>query len=111
MKENKIKWHPELHEHQDSPFNVLARTCSKNHKYCNIPIYLWCSNKNSISRINGELHLPNTWPHMIDSYQALINDLKDRGFGIQSCYYSKYCLYSTYYEMSHAIWFEDKSFE
>jgi len=81
LRENHIEWHPELHEHQDSAFNVLALTCTKNKKLCNFPIYMWCDNAESISRKNGIYHLPNTWPHMIDSYQALIDDLKDRGYG------------------------------
>ena len=104
LRENRIEWHPELHEHQDSAFNVLALTCSKNKKNCSLPIYMWCNNKDSISRVNGIYHLPNTWAHMMDSYQALIDDLKDRGFGRLSCYYAKYCLYMTYYEMAHKVW-------
>lgn len=104
LKENKIEWHPELHEHQDSPFNILARTCAKKTIICTNPLYMWCNNKNSISRKNGIYHTTNTWPHMIDSYQALVDDLKDRGFGTESQYYAKYCLYATYYELSHDIW-------
>lgn len=104
LRENHIEWHPELHEHQDSPFNVLARTCAKDTKLLNIPIYMWCDNPKSISRVNGEEHLPNTWPHMIDSYQALVDDLKDRGYGSHACYYSKFCLYATYYELAHEVW-------
>ena len=104
LRENHIEWHPELHEHQDSAFNVLALTCAKDRKNCHMPIYMWCNNKDSISRKNGLYHLPNTWPHMLDSYQALIDDLKDRGFGGHACYYSKYALYATYYEMSHPAW-------
>ena len=111
LKYNKIEWHPELHEHQDSPFNVLARTCAKKQILCKMPIYMWCNNKESISRKNGIYHNPNTWPHMIDSYQALINDLKDRGYGEQARYYSKYCLYATYYEMSHKVWNQDDVLE
>lgn len=107
LRENHIEWHPELHEHQDSPFNVLARTCAKDTKLLNVPIYMWCDNPKSISRVNGIEHLPNTWPHMIDSYQALINDFKDRGFGSHSCYYAKYCLYATYYEMAHKVWTQE----
>lgn len=107
LRENQIHWHPELHEHQDSPFNVVALTCSKNTKTCSIPYYMWCNNKDSISRVNGKYHLPNTWSHMIDSYQALIDDLKDRGYGEHSRYYAKYCLYATYYEMQHEIWKQD----
>ena len=102
--DNSIKWHPELHEHQDSPFNVLALTCSKGTKYVQMPLYMWCSNPNSICRKNGIYHSPNTWPHMIDSYDALVCDFKDRGMGQHSVYYAKYCLYATYFEMSHDIW-------
>lgn len=108
LRENRIEWHPELHEHQDSPFNVLALTCSKNTKYFNFPIYMWCNNKESICRRNGIYHTPNTWPHMLDSYQALVNDLKDRGLGMEARYYAKYALYATYYEMSHPVWKEEK---
>ena len=107
LRENHIEWHPELHEHQDSAFNVLALTCAKNKKVCHMPIYMWCNNKDSISRRNGIYHLPNTWSHMLDSYQALIDDLKDRGLGRHACYYSKYALYATYFEMSHLVWSQD----
>ena len=106
--DNKIEWHSELHEHQDSAYNVLARTCSKKTLCLKIPIYMWHSNPNSICRKNGIYHLPNTWCHMIDSYDALIDDLKDRAYGSQSCYYAKYCLYATYFELSHDIWKQDE---
>ena len=105
LKENHIKWHPELHEHQDSPFNVLARTLAKKSYNCPLVIYMWCNNRKSISRINGIYHLVNTWPHMIDSYQALVDDFKDRGLGHHARYYAKYCLYASYYEMAHSVWF------
>jgi hypothetical protein len=69
---------------------------------------MWCYNKESISRKNGAYHLPNTWAHMIDSYQAIVNDFKDRGMGRHACYYAKYCLYITYYEMSRPVWARDE---
>ena len=109
--DNEIEWHPELHEHQDSAYNVLARTCAKKIGQCDIPLYLWCSNPKSICRKNGIYHLPNTWPHMIDSYDAVIADLKERGYGLESCYYAKYCLYASYYEMSHRIWTQEDILE
>ena len=107
LHDNQIKWHIESYGHEDSPFNVLAITCSKKTKNCPIPYYMWCNTPGSISRADGEYYLPNTWTYMIDSYQAVINDLKDRGYGIQSCYYAKYCLYATYYEMQHDVWKQD----
>lgn len=102
--ENKIEWHPELREHQDSAFNVLAKTCAKKMLRIQIPIYMWHDNCDSISRKNKEYHSVNTWCAMIDSYNALIEDLKNRGYGAQAIYYAKYCLYATYFEMSHEIW-------
>lgn len=102
--DNKIEWHEELHEHQDSAFNVLARICSKETRLVKIPLYLWHDNPDSISRKNHKYHLTNTWCAMIDSYNALVTDLRDRGYGLEACYYAKYCLYATYYEMSHEIW-------
>ena len=104
---NRIEWHPDLHEHQDSCYNVLARTCAKKTLVCKKPIYLWKNNPNSISRKNGKMHLPLTWPHMLDSYDHLIDDLKERGFGEQARYYTAYALYATYYELSHSVWHED----
>jgi len=41
---------------------------------------------------------------MLDSYQALIDDFKDRGYGGHACYYAKYALYASYYELSHQAW-------
>ena len=107
LHENHIYWHPELHEHQDSAFNVLALTCAKDKKICKLPLYMWCNNKDSICRKDGIYHSPKTWPHMLDSYQALIDDLKDHGLGRHACYYSKYALYATYFEMSHPVWSQD----
>lgn len=104
LRENHIEWHPELHEHQDSAFNVLARNCAKKVITISAPLYMWCYNPNSISHKNGKYHLPNTWPAMIDSYDALIEDLKARGMGPQSCYYAKYCIYASYYELCQSIW-------
>ena len=107
LEENQIKWHPELHEHQDSPFNSLAQLCSKKVKIFDMPIYLWHYNPNSICRKDVKYHIPNTWPHMIDSYDALVGDLRDRGMGDKASFYAVYCLYATYYEMSRDIWKED----
>ena len=109
--DNEIKWHPELHEHQDSSFNILARTCSKKTAIYNIPFYMWKYNKDSISRKDYKWHLVKTWTHMIDSYECLVSDLQDRGLNIPAAYYAKYCLYATYYEMSRDAWQEEEAKE
>jgi len=109
--DNKIQWHPELHEHQDSPFNCLALSLSKDTKYIDIPLYTWRNNKDSISRKNGEMHRPLTWPHMIDSYDALVEDLMIRGYGKNARHYAMSCLYATYFEMGREPWQRENSAE
>lgn len=102
--DNDIIWHKELHEHQDSAYNVLARLCSDKVAICPVAIYAWVHNPNSISRKDGKLHSLITWPHMIDSYDCLVKDLQDRAKSKQAGYYAKYCLYATYFEMARQAW-------
>ena len=109
--DNDIKWHPELYEHQDSPFNILARCCAKNAKIFTIPFYMWKFNKNSVSRKDRKYHVAKTWVHMMDSYDALVSDLRDRGMGNYASYYAKYCLYATYFELSRDVWQENTLWE
>jgi len=106
--DNEIEWNPNLlHEHQDSSFNVLARTLAKKTCVCKVPIYMWCDNPNSVSRKNGQYHTPNTWYAMLESYDSIIADLLKRGMGEHAKYYSVWALYATYFEMAHDVWKED----
>lgn len=107
--DNRIIWHKELREHQDSPFNCLVAILSKNTKYLEYPLYVWKYNENSISRKNGKRHMVITFPRLIDSYDVLIDDLKNRGLGENAKFYAMSCLYSTYYELSKEIWWEEDS--
>lgn len=105
--DNRIEWNPALREHQDSAFNVLARTLAKKTCVCAVPIYMWCENPKSICRHDGKYHSPNTWRAMIDSYDSIITDFSKRGYGECAKYYAVWCLYATYYEMSRETWKED----
>lgn len=106
--DNRIEWNPNLREHQDSAFNIIARTlAAKNTRICSIPLYLWHHNPDSICRKDGKYHAPNTWPAMIMSYDSIVEDLKNRGLGSHAAYYATWCLYATYYEMAHAVWSQE----
>ena len=102
--DNDIQWHAELYEHQDHAYNLLARICSQNHKQCDIPLYMWRYNPNSVSRKNGNKHEAITWPHLIDSTTCLIHDLLLRGYGEQAKYCAFFCLHSTYVQACDKIW-------
>lgn len=107
LEDQHIEWNPTLREHQDSAFNVLALTISKNTKVCKVPIYMWHDNPTSISRKSGKYHPIKTWCAMLDSYRSLINDLSARGYGGHARYYATWALYATYWEMSHEAWKEE----
>lgn len=106
--DNQIKWNPTLREHQDSAFNVLARTLSEKTRICALPLYMWCDNPKSISRSDGIYHSVNTWNAMLDSYCSLIDDFSKRGKGNHAIFYAKWALYASYYEMSHSVWNDKK---
>lgn len=105
--DNEIQWNPTLREHQDSAYNVLARTLAKNTRLCKTPLYMWCENSNSVSRKDRKYHTVNTWCAMLDSYASVIHDFMKRGYGEHSRYYAVWALYATYYEMAHDVWKED----
>lgn len=109
--DNKIVWHPELTCHEDSCFNVLALTLAKD-KVCfyDIPLYIWKYRPVSICR-GDDLYLPKTWCAMINSYDMLVEDFQDRGYGLHSKFYSYYCLVASYYEMSREEWRRPESIE
>lgn len=109
--DNQIKWNPTLREHQDSAFNVLARTLAKTTRICAMPLYMWCDNPNSISRRDGIQHSVKTWCAMLDSYCSLIDDFSKRGLGDRARYYAKWALFATYYEMSHSIWKNEENIQ
>lgn len=108
LKENKIEWNPTLREHQDSAFNIVARTLAKKTRICTMPLYMWCDNPNSISRKEPQdVHRVKTWCAMLDSYNSIVNDFKVRGIGQRAIYYAKWALYATYWEMAHEIWHKE----
>ena len=106
---NKIEWHPELHEHQDCPYVALAKILAKKQRSLNSPIYWWKKYNDSVSVRNGNMHMPKTLVHYIDTFDALISDLKDRGFGEHSKHYAIQCLCIAYYLLKRQIWYKPES--
>jgi hypothetical protein len=43
---------------------------------------------------------------MLDSYNSVVEDFKNRGVGTHAIYYAVWALYATYYEMAHDVWKE-----
>lgn len=107
--DNHIVWHPDLKEHQDSPFNGLAMNLAgktKKLKFLQIPIYLWHENPESISRKNDH-HMCRTMNAFINSMDHYIDDLLIRGCYKEASYYTIYLLYYFYYYMHDKEWYDE----
>ncbi len=101
--DNGIVWHPELGCHEDSCFNILAQSLTKNLVHCKVPLYLWKWRDNSICR-GDELYVPKTYVCMIDSNELLIRDFLDRGRIEDAKKHAVILTYGTYYMLNKQIW-------
>lgn len=103
--ENNIFWNNKLTVHEDSYFNYLARVCTKEERilYCNEVFYLWKYRENSICR-NDKKYLLKTLDKMIDSTEALTEELLRRGKLKEASQISQAFIYSSYYDMNKEEW-------
>ena len=108
--ENNIRWNPKLTIHEDSYFNVLARCVSKDPervKYMSQGIYMWRWRPNSICRQDPE-YVQKTYPLLIDSNDALVDELERRGMTDHARFYTAGPILSAYFEMNEPQWLNSK---
>lgn len=108
--ENNINWHQELYEHQDGCYTALALSLSKKTLNCNIPLYLWHNNPNSIARKDGELHIIKTFNHFLDAQTYLVNDYLEHKLQTSAIYHANYIMYYCYYIMMNNLWYLNQNF-
>ncbi len=101
--DNGIVWHPEIKCHEDSCFNILAQSLTKDLVHCPVPLYLWKWRDQTICR-GDALYVPKTYVHMIESNEQLIRDFLDRGRVEDAKKHAVILLYGTYYMLNKPIW-------
>lgn len=78
IKEYNIKFFPLYNE--DGCFNLQYYICSKEKFNCDIPLYLWKFNNNSICRTDNSIHVTNSYykdfDHLFDSFKQMYNNPK-----------------------------------
>lgn len=105
--ENNIRFNPELTIHEDSYFNILAQNCTQNAKYLPTPFYLWRWRDDSICRRDPD-YIPKTYPQLIDSSDALVDELMRRGLSDRAMTFVCGMVFETYYTLNTPKWREER---
>lgn len=76
--DNNIRWNDKLTIHEDSYFNCLCQKLAKELKYSQTSFYLWRWRDDSVCR-NDFKYILKTYNNMLDSNEALVEELLRRG--------------------------------
>lgn len=94
--DNNIRWKDGLNVHEDSYFNCLALAIAKNKRLLPNPNYMWCWNKDSVSR-HDKYYIPHTYTNLLHSATYLSDELWKRGYKKDSISMFLVNLYQTFY--------------
>ena len=106
-----IRWDEDLKVHEDSYFNELVRASSDKIVYIQDPLYLWRWNENSVCRSDMENYMLKTYCSLIDSNEALIDELLRREFTESANVNVVGRIFETYYVLNKPQWLEEKNVE
>ena len=110
LQKKKIKWNPDLTIHEDSFFNIQCMNLSQNVKYCQTPFYLWKWRDDSVCRHDPK-YILRTYRNMIDSNDALIQELRKKNAPDKADFYVIFMIYDAYYTMNKPEWINQKNQE
>ena len=106
--DNGIRWNEALTIHEDSFFNILCQSLSKNVKYCPTPFYLWKWRDTSVCR-HDHKYILKTYRNMIDSNDALIDEFLRRGMQDKAAFYTGFLVLDAYYTMNKPEWINQEN--
>lgn len=98
-----IRWNESLTIHEDSYFNTLCQILSNNVIYLASPFYLWKWRDNSICR-HDKKYILKTYCNLIDSNDALVQELLDRGVKDKAEMFVATNVFNSYYTMNKEEW-------
>lgn len=108
--DNNIRWNPNLTIHEDSYFNCLCQRLAKELKYSQTPFYLWRWRDNSVCRHDPKYNL-KTYNNMLNSSDALVSELINRGRKDDAMFYSVSMIYDAYFTMNKDEWLNQENVE
>lgn len=108
--DNNIRWNDSLTIHEDSYFNILCQSLSKDVKYCPSPFYLWKWRDESVCRHDLK-YILKTYHNLIDSNDALIDELLKREITDKAIFYTGFMIFDAYYSMNKPEWINQENKE
>lgn len=105
---NNIRFNPSLMVHEDSFFNLLAQDLAPDKdrvKYSPVAFYLWRWRDNSICRRDKD-YLLSTYPQLIDSNDALVDEFEARGHSDKAQFYVAHMVFEAYYNLNKPMWLD-----
>lgn len=105
-----IRFNDKLTIHEDSYFNILCQSLSKNIKYCSTPFYLWKWRDDSVCRHDPK-YILKTYNNMIDSNDALITTLTEKKVPDKIMFYTALMIFDAYYTMNKPEWINQENKE
>ena len=103
-----IRFNDALTIHEDSYFNILCQSLSPNVKYCPTPFYLWKWRDESVCRHDPK-YILKTYNNMIDSNDALIDTLVEKGAVEKGIFYVAVMIFDAYYTMCKPEWIDQEN--
>lgn len=112
LKENNIRFNPDLTIHEDSYFNILCQQIAKPErvKYCNMPFYIWRWRDDSVCRRDNK-YILKTYRNMLDSNDSLISQFLLRNMKDKAREFVSMMIYDTYYLFNKPEWKEQENQE
>lgn len=105
-----IRFNDALTIHEDSYFNILCQSLSKDVKYCSTPFYLWRWRDNSVCRHDPK-YLLKTYNNMLDSNDALLEALAYKGAPERAIFHLIVMIFDAYYTMNKPQWIDQENQE
>ena len=105
-----IRFNDDLTIHEDSYFNILCQSLSKDVKYCSTPFYLWKWRDESVCRHDPK-YILKTYNNMLDSNDALVEILAEKGAPDKSIFYVTMMILDAYYTMNKPEWINQENKE
>jgi len=105
-----IRWNDALTIHEDSYFNCLCQSLSKDVKYCQTPFYLWKWRDESVCRHDPK-YILKTYNNMLDSNTALVNEFMRRDKKDKAAFYATSMIMDAYYTMNKDEWLNQENKE
>ena len=98
-----IRWNKDLTIHEDSYFNCLCQSLTKEVKYSYSPFYLWKWRDESVCR-HDDKYILKTYNNMLDSNTALVKEFLKRSMKDKAQFYVTSMIMDAYYTMNKDEW-------